>query len=174
MPFNKQHFSVDVEADGPVPGLYNMISFGIVPLHDLEAGFYGEIYPDILNAGIPEARNISGISYEKQLTFSPASIIIPQAISFIHQNCQSERAIFWSDNNGFDWSFWNYYVVKYGGGLNPFGFSSRRIGDLYAGLKGNPRSTQGWKKYRKTNHTHNALDDSRGNAEALRRIFDDI
>jgi hypothetical protein len=43
------------------------------------------------------------------------------------------RAIFISDNPAFDWQFINYYFHRFLG-QNPFGFSARRIGDLYAGL----------------------------------------
>ena len=38
-----------------------------------------------------------------------------------------------ADNFAFDWQFINYYFHRFLG-RNPFGFSGRRIGDLYAGL----------------------------------------
>src|SRR5690348_1494989 len=51
---------------------------------------------------------------------------------------------------------------------NPFGFSGRRIGDLYCGMKMDTRLNQEWKKkYRKTSHDHNPVNDAIGNAEAL-------
>lgn len=48
---------------------------------------------------------------------------------------------------------------------NPFGFSSRRIADIYCGLK-KDAYTQ-WKHLRKTAHTHNPVDDAKENAEVL-------
>ena len=66
-----------------------------------------------------------------------------------------------------DWQWINYYFHKYVGN-NPFGFSARRIGDLYCGLVKDARKNRDWKsKYRKTKHSHNPVDDSMGNAEAL-------
>ena len=39
-------FVVDVETDGPIPGDYSMISFGVVLLDEkLETTFYGQLKP---------------------------------------------------------------------------------------------------------------------------------
>jgi hypothetical protein len=57
-------------------------------------------------------------------------------------------------------------------GQNPFGHSGRRIADFYAGLVGDFRSTQKWKRLRRTKHDHHPVHDALGNAEALIRIFD--
>ena len=53
-------------------------------------------------------------------------------------------------------------------GSNPFGWSSRRIGDLYCGMKMDSRAN--WKHLRKTRHDHNPINDALGNAEALLEI----
>jgi hypothetical protein len=50
-------------------------------------------------------------------------------------------------------------------GRNPFGFSSRRLSDLYCGLVKD--SFAQWKQLRKTQHTHHPVDDARGNAEVI-------
>ena len=65
----------------------------------------------------------------------------------------SERPLTWSDNPGFDFSFINYYIwlhIQKHPGLmaSPLGHSMRRIGDLYAGHKGEWMNSQGWKKTR--------------------------
>ncbi len=80
------------------------------------------------------------------------------------------RAIFVSDNNGYDWQWINFYFDKYRI-PNPFGHSSRRIGDFYAGVKGNFFKTSDWKRFRITKHDHNPVNDAMGNAEALHRIL---
>jgi hypothetical protein len=69
----------------------------------------------------------------------------------------------------FDWQFINYYFHRFLG-RNPFGFSGRRIGDLYAGLVKDAYKANDWKKYRVTKHSHNPVDDARGNAEALKKF----
>jgi len=80
------------------------------------------------------------------------------------------RAIFVSDNNGYDWQWINFYFDKYGIS-NPFGHSSRRIGDFYAGLKSHFFDQSSWKQMRVTKHDHNPVNDAMGNAEALHKIF---
>src|SRR5574343_317840 len=77
------------------------------------------------------------------------------------------RPIFISDNLAYDWQFINYYF-HYFLGRSPFGFSGRRIGDLYAGMMKDTYSK--WKHLRKTYHSHHPVDDAKGNAEALLEI----
>ena len=77
------------------------------------------------------------------------------------------RPIFISDNNGFDWQFVNYYFYLYME-TNPFGYSSRNLGDLYKGLVGTTKKN--FTHLRQTKHTHNALDDAIGNVEAFEHI----
>lgn len=77
-----------------------------------------------------------------------------------------DGAQFISDNPAFDWQ-WVAAEFARKGLPNPFGFSARRIGDYAAGLKANWRDANSWKRLRKTDHTHNPVDDARGNAEAL-------
>lgn len=50
-------------------------------------------------------------------------------------------------------------------GANPFGFSSQNLGSLYKGIERDTFKT--FKHLRQTAHTHNPVDDARGNAETL-------
>jgi len=50
-------------------------------------------------------------------------------------------------------------------GENPLGYSSANLGSLYKGMVRDVR--QNFKHLRRTTHTHDALDDAVGNAEAL-------
>lgn len=77
---------------------------------------------------------------------------------------------FVSDNVAFDWQWVNHYFWKHVG-RNPFGHSGRRISDFYAGLCGDFRRTQEWKRLRVTKHDHNPVHDAIGNAEAFDRIL---
>jgi len=76
----------------------------------------------------------------------------------------TDRPLFVSDNNGFDWQFINWYFHHFLG-RNPFGFSSTNLGSLYKGLVKNTAAN--FKHLRKTRHTHHPVDDAKGNAEAL-------
>ena len=88
-----------------------------------------------------------------------------QFADWIHQTTTG-RPVLVSDNPAFDWQFINYYLHHFVG-TNPFGFSGRRIGDLYAGMVKDASKATEWKKFRVTRHTHNPVDDALGNAEAL-------
>jgi alpha-beta hydrolase superfamily lysophospholipase len=57
--------------------------------------------------------------------------------------------VFVSDTPAYDFQWINFYFWRYFG-ENPFGHSGRRIADFYAGLVGDFRSTQKWKRLRRT------------------------
>lgn len=163
---NKQNktrfFAFDVEADGPCPGLYSMVSVGIVEILNLTNTFYSEMCP-ISDNWLPEALAVSGFTREQTLSFTSPEKEMERLIAWLNLQ-PGDRAILISDNPAFDWQWINYYTHKYLK-KNPFGHSARRIGDVYSGMSQNLRETNGWKKWRKTKHTHNALDDARGVAE---------
>lgn len=50
------------------------------------------------------------------------------------------------------------------------GFSSQNLGSLYKGMVMD--MSQNFKHLRKTKHTHNPVDDAKGNAEALLTLKD--
>lgn len=162
-------FSLDVEADGPCPGLYSMVSMGIVLVEDPTQHFYRTICP-ISEQYIPDALKVSGFTREQTLGFASAEQVMTEMANWVSQLNLKSRGIIWSDNPGFDWQFLNYYCHAYLK-TNPFGHSSRRIGDYWAGLHKNPRETKSWKKLRETKHTHNALDDAMGNAQAIKKML---
>lgn len=164
---------VDVESDGPCPGLYSMISFGAVAVSPgLSETFLGRVAP-LAGAGrLEAAAAISGISRtQHEAQEDPAFVMIRFAQWIQEVTPPGERPIFVSDNPAFDWQWINYYFHKYQG-ENPFGFSARRIGDLYSGLTKNYRAS--WKHLRKTTHDHNPVNDAKGNAEALVRMFEEF
>ena len=159
---------VDVEADGPIPAEFSMECFGAVLFDDdLDKSFYGRTRP-ISDRFVPEALAVSGFSREEHLTFDDPKTVMEAFAAWLDQHSNG-RPVFVSDNLAFDWQFINYYFHRFLG-RNPFGFSGRRIGDLYAGLVKDASKATAWKKFRVTAHTHNPVDDARGNAEALRKF----
>lgn len=154
---------VDVEADGPIPGDYSMISFGAVLVEPaLNRTFYGQLRP-ISERFIPDALAVSGFTREECLAFNDPAVVMQQFAEWIAAECHG-RALFISDNNGFDWQFINWYFHHFCG-RNPFGFSSTNLGSLYKGFQRDVFVN--FKHLRKTKHTHHPVDDARGNAEAL-------
>jgi len=155
---------VDVESDGPIIGVNSMVCFGAVIVEPkLSKTFYGKVKP-ISKQFNPEALSISGFSRKDHEGFDDPFDVLPEFAKWIKNNSNG-RPILISDNNGYDSSWINYYMLVYNSGNNPFGWSSRRIGDIYCGLVKDSRAQ--WKHLRKTKHTHNPVDDAMGNAEAL-------
>lgn len=158
------YFIVDVESDGPIPNKYSMVCFGAVKLtKELDTTFYGKTKP-VSELYVPEALAISGFSREEHSQFDDPESVMLAFKTWVEANNSKGRPIFVSDNPAYDWSFINYYFHYYLG-ENPFGFSARRIGDIYCGLTKDMFGK--WKHLRKTIHDHNPVNDSVGNAEAL-------
>ncbi|MBK7057792.1 MAG: 3'-5' exoribonuclease [Leptospiraceae bacterium] len=162
------YIMVDVEADGPIPGEYSMISFGAVLVDKtLDKTFYGKLKP-ISEKFIPEALAVSNMSREQTLLHSEPASVMQEFAHWLKLNSKG-NPMFISDNNGFDWMFMCYYFHRFIAS-NPFGHSSTNLGSLYKGIV---KSTfENFKHLRKTKHTHNPVDDAMGNAEALLTIVE--
>ena len=160
------YFVVDVEADGEIPYKYSMVCFGAVMVEpSLSKTFYGQTKP-ISDIWVPDALAISGFSRKEHMTFDDPEQVMLNFAKWV-KDTSVGKPTFVSDNLAFDWQWINWYF-HYFTGSNPFGFSGRRIGDLYCGMKNNASLNSEWKKtLRKTAHTHNPVDDCTGNAEAL-------
>lgn len=159
--------SVDVESDGPIPGDYSMTEFGAVlidPARNLTSTFHGKMKP-ISEKWIPEALAVSKRTREEVMEFDDPTEVMT---SFAHW-LPKGRLTFLSDNNGYDWQFINWYFHHFTG-QNPFGYSSQNLGSIYKGLVGT--SFKNFKHLRRTKHTHNPVDDAKGNAEAFLHMVD--
>jgi len=158
-----RYYVVDVEADGPIPGKYSMVSFAAVKVTpELNVTFVRKVKP-ISNLWTKEALDIVGITREEHLKYSNPKEVMEEFMHWVLQTSRG-RPIFMSDNNGFDFAWINYYFIELLG-KNPFGWSSRRIGDIYCGMQKDMFVK--WKFLRETKHTHDPLDDAMGNAEAI-------
>lgn len=142
---------VDVESDGPCPGLYSMVSFGAVVVEpSLDRTYYGKIAPLPGASWMPEALAISGTTREEHLHHRTPSVVMAEFRNWLLA-LGAKRLTFVSDNPVFDWQFINYYLHLFGKEFkdpNPF------------------------KDFRTTRHTHNPVDDAKGNAEALMKVMD--
>lgn len=165
----KNWIVVDVESDGPLLGQNSMVCFGAVILdkeNKLDKTFYGQTAP-ISPAYNAEALAISGFSREEHEKFNDPVHTMQDFQLWLDENIKGQPVLV-SDNNGYDASWINYYFHRYIGS-NPFGWSSRRIGDMFAGFYND--SFYKWKKHRKTSHTHHPVDDAKGNAEAILHLI---
>ncbi len=181
---------VDVEA-GPapgVPGLPDLHDFGAVeyvPTNDPRRSGY-DVGLDEVGAGGARDPGPVGFTFRGVTVPEKHPEVIadqgPRHTVVVGTHCEvfevfeawlddfGEPVSFASDNVAFDWQWVNHYLWKHCG-RNPFGHSGRRISDFYAGLRGDWRKTQEWKRLRVTRHDHNPVHDAVGNVEAFDRIL---
>lgn len=156
---------VDVESDGPIPGDYSMLSFGAVAFNGYS--FHSGIIQPISDKFIPEALEVNKISRSEALaTGNPPDGTMRNFSDWLGNLGGKPMLI--SDNNGFDAMFIAWYFHHFLG-ENPFGHSSTNLGSLYKGMVKNVRKN--FKHLRQTRHTHDPLDDARGNMEALQYMI---
>lgn len=162
---------VDVEADGPIPSNYSMVTFGaVMVIPGLAKTFYGQLKP-ISEKWIPEALAVGGYTREETLKFDAPQKVMQEFEDWILANNAGGRPMFVSDNNGFDWQFINWYFHNFIG-RNPFGHSSTNLGSLYKGIAKDLHAN--FKHLRKIKHTHHPVDDAKGNANAMLTMLDMI
>lgn len=150
-----------------------MISFGVVyvdPEGFLDQTFYGQLKP-ITDKWDEEALAVTNMTREKcfEVGNDPAEVMGAfftwlDLIQVRNGLPTSDRLMFWSDNNGWDYQWINYYFWHFVGD-NPFGHSSNNLRNVYNGMVKNTHKNH--KHLRVTPHTHHPVDDSKGNAEAL-------
>jgi hypothetical protein len=154
-----------------------MVCFGAVRLdNELQTVFYGKTRP-ISKEYYEETLAISGFSRQEHESFDDPKTVFEQFAAWISATNQKGRPILISDNNGYDAAWINWYFHTYNG-VNPFGYSSRRIGDLWCGFKNDLRLPWKWMRdqeftdkegrlHKGSPHTHNPVEDALGNAHAL-------
>ena len=130
MPRPDLYFSVDIEADGPIPGPYSMVSLGACVAGtydgvtftaiDPEAHtFYAELKP-ISDQWDREALAVSGLSRETLLAEgADPKTAMTDFVSWVEAQCAAHdrgRAVFAAFPLGFDWLFTYHYLIAYAAG----------------------------------------------------------
>lgn len=156
---------VDCEASGPCVGCGDLIEFAAIAENGLT--FVSEKFAPVCEKYNQGAYNAIGLT--REIHESYVGNFATEAARFHEWLSQFEYRSFWSDNPAFDWQ-WINWLFHSNDINNPFGFSARRIGDLYAGCVNDIRAHSKWKRFRITKHTHDPLDDVRGNMEAFQHI----
>ena len=180
MPYTDAYFSVDIEADGPVPGPYSMLSFGIVyagrhdgrtfrPAQNLDhpdRSMYSELQP-ISPCFDPDALAVSGLDRERLIKEGrdPFSTM-ENARSWVLDVAGPDRPTLVAFPLCFDWMWMHYYFTQYTHKGSPFGHASGfDIKTAYAAKKGVPIAESGKGRIDRAvlssrPHTHNALEDA--------------
>jgi len=177
--YKETYISVDIEASGPIPEVYSMLSVGACVIGDTSKTFYVELKP--LNDNyIQQALDVTGFSMEKlkKNGTDPRKAMKDFEKWIKAEAAPNSRAVFVSLGT-FDWMFVQYYLYKYLG-RKPFGFNGIDIKSYYMGMANSDWKGTTTKRIRKKNprltpkrkHTHNALDDAISAAELFEKILE--
>jgi hypothetical protein len=182
------YISGDVEADGPVPGTYSMLSIGLAVAGSYDGGefrrqdpatetFYAELKP-ISDEFVPEALAKSGLDRDAlRATGRPPRDAMEDAASWVRTVAGDRRPVFAGYPAVFDWMFVYWYFVRFTEAGSPFGHSSALdIKTMYA-TKARVPLTRATKRHMPAGllsqrpHTHHALEDAIEQADLLANLF---
>jgi DNA polymerase III epsilon subunit-like protein len=168
------YISVDVEAAGPIPSEYSMLSIGASVVGSPEKNYYVELKPINTNV-IPEAIAIGGFSIQQlEISGKDPTEAMNAFENWVKNVSGNKTPVFVGFNTPFDWQFINWYFHQFLG-KNPFGISAIDIKAYYMGYVGCvwadtsssrlPSWLQPTRKQR-----HNALDDAITQGEIFARL----
>jgi hypothetical protein len=170
------YVAVDVEADGPIPGPYSMISLGMAVSGRPELTFYTELKP-ISDDFVPDALAVSGLDRDRLIAEAPtAEQAMRAARAWVEGLREHGVPVFLAAPAVWDGMFVHWYFVRFTG-ASPFGMTGSGV-DLRSYWMGRTGGT--WRWSRKSDilralgltlpHTHHAGED----AAELAQIFDKV
>ena len=170
------YVAVDVEADGPIPGPYSMLSIGMAVVGRPDLRFYTELRP-ISDAFVPEALAVCGLDRDRLAREAPSPEEAMRAAAEWVDGLRSEgRPVFLAAPAVWDGMYVHWYFVRFVG-RNPFGVTGGGV-DLRSYWMGSRGCA--WNESHKrvmkevlgvdSPHTHDALDD----AVELAAVFEAI
>lgn len=181
------YISADIESDGPIPGEYSMLSFGLSVAGrfdgdvftrpaDGELTFYRELRP-ITERFDPEALHVSGPDRDRLLEVGadPGDAMV-DAAEWVDEQAENHRPVLVGYPVVFDWMFLHWYFVRFAG-RSPFGFSGALDVKTMYHQKARVTFDRAGRRDLPTiltpqmPHTHNALDDAREQGEIFARVF---
>ncbi len=169
--------SVDVEASGPIPGEYSLLSIGACVVGATEQNFYVELKPITKNFQ-PEAMEVCGLNLDELAR----SGVEPQHAMSQFENWlrqitpRNEPPIFVAYPVAFDWMFVAYYFERFLR-RNPFGYSGVDVKSFYMGMMGTGWSNSHKGEMEAQFHvdfrlTHNAREDAIVQADLFERLLE--
>lgn len=183
------YISADIETDGPIPGEFSMLSFGLCvaglfdgerfmrPSKEEQQTLYIELQP-ISDRFEVEALRVNGLDREALAHRGERpEDAMRTADHWVRSLLPAARPVLVAYPLAFDWAFLYWYFIRFTGD-SPFGFSScLDIRTLYQARALTPfdassqRSMPPW-LLPSAEHTHNAGADAREQAELFSNIFE--
>ncbi len=162
------YIACDVEADGPIPGPYSMLSLGMAVVGKPELSFYTELKP-ISEQFVPKALEVSGLDRDKLIQEAPhPKEAMENATKWINKLRKIGRPVFLAGPAVWDGMYIHWYLVNFLG-KSPFGQTGSGI-DLRSYWMGMNKcewveTRKGKIKYsldfKNLPHTHHAEDDAK-------------
>ena len=183
------YISADVETDGPVPGPFSLLSFGMAAIGSYdgrhlqrlpvdEHTFYAELRP-ISDEFDPEALAVNGLDREHLIAEGADPVAaMSEAADWVRTISGGHRPILVAYPVAFDWGFLYWYFEQFAHGGSPFGHSScLDIRTQYQALAGTVFDRSGKAAMPRflqpsSPHTHNALDDAIEQGELFANLLE--
>ena len=171
------YIACDVEADGPIPGPYSLLSLGMAVVGRSDFTFYTELKP-ISQEFVAQALAVSGLDRERLLREAPgAEEAMTAASKWVNGLRKIGRPVFLAAPTVWDGMFIHWYFFRFTG-TSPFGQTGSGV-DLrsyWMGLTGAEwvATRKGIIKHKLelsgVEHTHNAGTD----AQELATVFEAV
>ncbi|GAB2589041.1 hypothetical protein GCM10027168_22380 [Streptomyces capparidis] len=181
------YISVDVEADGPIPGPYSMLSLGAAvagrqdadgyaPADPRERTFYRELRP-VGEEFVPEALAVGGLDRDRLAAEgAEPAVAMAEFAAWVEEVREGAQAVFTGYPAVYDWMFVHWYLTRFTGS-SPFGHSRcMDVKTLYAARAGVPlgsvaKRSMSPRVLPRARHTHHALDDAVEQAELFSNVM---
>lgn len=181
--------SVDVEADGPIPGPYSMLSFGFVAAGtfdgttflpadlDTPETFYRELAP-IADDFLPAALEVSGLDRDRLVAegADPAAAM-EDARRWVLALAGDDRPVLVAYPLSYDWMWLYWYFVRFTTGGSPFAYSQcldvKTMIATALGVTTDRANKHSLPPELRSDrpHTHHAIDDAIEQADLFTKVF---
>jgi hypothetical protein len=183
------YFSADVETDGPLPGLYSMLSVALVYAGQFDGSrfvrpeafdttFYKELRP-ISEEYQPEALKVNGLDRDRLLREGEApEAAMTEAAEWVRRIAGNGQPVLVAYPLSFDWAWLYWYFVRFARGGSPFDHSKCfDVKTAYAVKARVPIArasrSQLLPALKSTAaHTHHALDDAKEQADIFAKVME--
>jgi hypothetical protein len=195
----KKYISFDIEASGPTPGRYSMLSLGACVVGDTSKQFYREIKPisqnfiveamQVSSKGLrclDELKHLDEYNFESDM-FNPLKVlevlykkgeepgkVMGDYADWVREHTAGFRPIEAAAPIKFDSMFSTWYFDNFYDGENPLGYSGEDINSMYRGVVGDINAHIEQLGLRGEDLPHNALEDAIIQAREFEEVLNSL
>lgn len=191
----KKYVSVDIEASGPTPGKYSMLSFGACIVGEEEKTFYRELKPisrnyneEAMRVGCLGLKCLEGLGPEydpESESFDPELVLdeleekgtapeqaMKEFREWVLKETDGHRPIIAAAPIVFDGMYISWYFDN-AGAENPFGYSGEDMNSFYRGLVRDEEAHMKDARVRdERDPAHNSLEDAIYQARIFEKVLE--